>query len=131
MTPEILRRLLSLLSADRAFAPLSRLTFGSTGPILIFHEVQEDPDNELRAGSSPEFLDGLVRGLIASGWISSRWMRRSDASGRGRFIVVTFDDGYREARQKWSRLALMSSDASPVREPRLSRPGTPLRGRGQ
>jgi hypothetical protein len=68
MTPEILRRLLSLLSANRAFAPLSRLTFGSTGPILIFHEVQEDPNNELRAGSSPEFLDGLVRGLIASGW---------------------------------------------------------------
>ena len=84
MVPAILRRLLSLLSAHRALAPLSRLTFGSTGAILMFHEVQENPDNELRTGCSPEVLDGLVRGLIAAGWDSSRWMRRSDASVTGR-----------------------------------------------
>ena len=61
MVPAILRRLVS----HRAFAPLSRLSFGSTGAILMFHEVQENPDNELRTGCSPELLDGLVRALRA------------------------------------------------------------------
>ena len=68
MVLEILRRLLPVVSAHRAFAPLSRLTFGSIGAILMFHEVQEDPDDELRTGCTPGFLDGLVRGLIAAGW---------------------------------------------------------------
>jgi Polysaccharide deacetylase len=99
MVPEILRRLLSRLSAHRAFAPLSRLTFGSTGAILMFHEVQENPDNELRTGCSPEVLDGLVRGLIAAGWdivALDEALRRIRYRTGGRFIVVTFDDGYRD-----------------------------------
>jgi hypothetical protein len=99
MVPEILRRLLSLLSAHRAFAPLSRLTFGSTGAILMFHEVQENPDNELRTGCSPEVLDGLVRGLIAAGRnivALDEALRRIRYRTGGRFIVVTFDDGYRD-----------------------------------
>ena len=98
MVPAILRRLLSLLSAHRALAPLSRLTFGSTGAILMFHEVQENPDNELRTGCSPEVLDGLVRGLIAAGWdivALDEALRRIRYRTGGRFIVVTFDDCYR------------------------------------
>jgi peptidoglycan/xylan/chitin deacetylase (PgdA/CDA1 family) len=99
MMPEILRRLLSVVSAHRAFAPLSRLTFGSTGAILMFHEVQEDPDDELMTGCSPEFLDGLVRGLIAAGWdivALDEALRRIRYRTGSRFIVVTFDDGYRD-----------------------------------
>jgi len=99
MVPEILRRLLSVVSAHRAFAPLSRLTFGSTGAILMFHEVQEDPDDELRTGCSSEFLDGLVRGLISAGWdivaLDEALRRIRDRTGN-RFIVLTFDDGYRD-----------------------------------
>jgi peptidoglycan/xylan/chitin deacetylase (PgdA/CDA1 family) len=99
MVSEILRRLLSVVPAHRAFAPLSRLTFGSTGAILMFHEVQEDPDDELRTGCSPGFLDGLVRGLIAAGWdivaLDEALRRIRDRTG-SRFIVLTFDDAYRD-----------------------------------
>jgi hypothetical protein len=45
MVPEMLRRLLPVVWAHRSFASLSRLTFGSTGAILMFHEVQEEPGN--------------------------------------------------------------------------------------
>ena len=47
MVPEMLRRLLLVVWSHRTFASLSRLTFGSTGAILMFHEVQEDPDEAL------------------------------------------------------------------------------------
>ena len=62
MVSEILRRLLSVVPAHRAFAPLSRLTFGSTGAILMFHEVQEDPDDELRTGCTRGFSMGSCAG---------------------------------------------------------------------
>ena len=60
MVPEMLRYLLPVVGAHRAFASLSRLTFGSTGAILMFHEVQEDPDGEL--GCSPGFSTLLCMG---------------------------------------------------------------------
>src|SRR4029077_6191993 len=66
---------------------------------LMFHEVQEDPDRELRTGCSPQVLDGLVRGLIGAGWeivaLDEALKRVRDRTG-GRFIAVTFDDGYRD-----------------------------------
>ncbi len=99
MVLEILRRLLPVVSAHRAFAPLSRLTFGSIGAILMFHEVQEDPDDELRTGCTPGVLDGLVRGLIAAWWdivTLDEALRRIRYRTGSRFIVVTFDDGYRD-----------------------------------
>jgi hypothetical protein len=43
MVPEMLRRLPLVVWSHRAFVSLSRLT----GAILMFHEVQEDPDDEL------------------------------------------------------------------------------------
>ena len=99
MVPEMLRRLLPVVWAHRAFASLSRLTFGSTGAILMFHEVQEDPDDELRTGCSPGFLDALVRGLIAAGWdivALDEALRRIRYRTGNRFVVITFDDGYRD-----------------------------------
>jgi peptidoglycan/xylan/chitin deacetylase (PgdA/CDA1 family) len=99
MMPEMLRRLLPVIWARRAFVSLSRLTFGSTGAILMFHEVQEDPDDELRTGCSPEFLDALLRGLIAAGWdivtLDEALRRIRQRTGK-RFVVITFDDGYRD-----------------------------------
>jgi peptidoglycan/xylan/chitin deacetylase (PgdA/CDA1 family) len=99
IVPEMLRRLLPVVWAHRAFASLSRLTFGSTGAILMFHEVQEDPDDELRTGCSPGFLDTLVRGLIAAGWdivALDEALRRIRYRTGNRFVVITFDDGYRD-----------------------------------
>ena len=99
MVPEMLRRLLPVVWAHRAFASLSRLTFGSTGAILMFHEVQEDPDGELRTGCSPGFLDALVRGLIAAGWdivALDEALRRVRCRTGNRFVVITFDYGYRD-----------------------------------
>jgi peptidoglycan/xylan/chitin deacetylase (PgdA/CDA1 family) len=98
MMPEMLRRL-QVVGAHRAFASLSRLTFGSTGAILMFHEVQEDPEGELRTGCSPEFLDALVRGLTAAGWdivALDEALRRIRCGTGNRFVVITFDDGYRD-----------------------------------
>jgi peptidoglycan/xylan/chitin deacetylase (PgdA/CDA1 family) len=97
MVPEMLRYLLPAGWAHRAFASLSKLTFGSTGAILMFHEVQEDPDGELRTGCSPGFLDALVRGLIAAGWdivTLEEALRRIRHQTGNRFVVITFDDGY-------------------------------------
>ena len=92
----MLRRLLPVVWAHRAFASLSRLTFGSTG---AFHEVQEDPDGELRTGCSPGFLEALVRGLIAAGWdivTLEEALRRIRCGTGNHFVVITFDDGYRD-----------------------------------
>jgi peptidoglycan/xylan/chitin deacetylase (PgdA/CDA1 family) len=108
MVPEILRRLLPVVRAHRAFAPLSRLTFGSTGAILMFHEVQENPDDELRTGCSLGFLDTLVRGLIAAGWdivALDDALRRIRSRTGNRFVVMTFDDGYRDTFDR-ARLVL-------------------------
>jgi peptidoglycan/xylan/chitin deacetylase (PgdA/CDA1 family) len=99
MVPEMLRCLLPIGWAHRAFGSLSRLSFGRTGAILMFHEVQEDPDGELRTGCSPGFLEALVRGLIASGWdiVALEEALRRIRHGTGkRFVVITFDDGYRD-----------------------------------
>ena len=62
---EMLRALLPNIWAHRAFASSSRFSFGNTGAILMFHEVQEDPECELRTGCSAGFLDTILRGLIA------------------------------------------------------------------
>ena len=99
MVPEMLRRLLPVVGTHRAFASLSRLTFGSTGAILMFHEVQEEPDDELRTGCSLGFLEALVRGLIAAGWdivALDEALRRVRSRTGNRFVVITFDDGYRD-----------------------------------
>jgi len=65
----------------------------------MFHEVQEDPDRELRTGCSAGFLDALLRGLIAAGWdivtLDEALQRIRHRTGK-RFVVITFDDGYRD-----------------------------------
>jgi peptidoglycan/xylan/chitin deacetylase (PgdA/CDA1 family) len=97
MVPEMLRYFLPAGWAHRAFTSLSKFTFGSTGAILMFHEVQEDPDGELRTGCSPGFLDALVRGLIAANWdivTLEEALRRIRHQTGNRFVVITFDDGY-------------------------------------
>ena len=81
-------RLVPVVWAHRAFASLSRLTFGSTGAILMFHEVQEDPDG---LGRSPGFLDALVHGLIAAGWdiiTLEEALRRIRREKGNRFVVT-------------------------------------------
>ena len=93
------KHLLSFVSARHAFTAVTRLFFGRVGAILMFHEVQEDPDGELRTGCTPEFLDGFIRELLARGWdiVSlNEALRRLDYGTDRRFVVLTFDDGYRD-----------------------------------
>jgi peptidoglycan/xylan/chitin deacetylase (PgdA/CDA1 family) len=100
---EMLRALLPNIWAHRAFASSSRFSFGNTGAILMFHEVQEDPECELRTGCSAGFLDTFLRGLIAAGWdivTLEEGLRRIRCATGNRFVVITFDDGYRDTASR-------------------------------
>jgi peptidoglycan/xylan/chitin deacetylase (PgdA/CDA1 family) len=73
---------------------------GVKGAILLFHEIHDDPSTELHAGCSAAFLEQCIRWLRMTGW---EIVSLTDAIGRldrnmqGRkFVVVTFDDGYRD-----------------------------------
>jgi peptidoglycan/xylan/chitin deacetylase (PgdA/CDA1 family) len=99
MLPGAAKHLLSFVPAHPAFTALTRIIFGRVGAILMFHEVQENPDDELRTGCSPAFLDRLIRGLLARGWqiVSlDEALRRIRNGTERRFVVLTFDDGYRD-----------------------------------
>jgi peptidoglycan/xylan/chitin deacetylase (PgdA/CDA1 family) len=73
---------------------------GVKGAILLFHEIHDDPDAELRTGCSAAFFEQCIRSLRMAGW---EIVTLSDAIGRlesdgqaGKFLVVGFDDGYRD-----------------------------------
>jgi peptidoglycan/xylan/chitin deacetylase (PgdA/CDA1 family) len=73
---------------------------GVKGAMLLFHEIHDDPNTEMRAGCSAAFLEQCIRWLRVTGW---EIVSLADAIGRlcrnaeGRkFVAVTFDDGYRD-----------------------------------
>ena len=91
---------IAALGADRWLAPLAR----GLGAILMFHHVRParadafQPNRLLEI--TPEHLDrtlGLVRDL---GWdiVSLDEVPERLARGQGRFVALTFDDGYRDNR---------------------------------
>ncbi|MCO6417832.1 polysaccharide deacetylase family protein [Siccirubricoccus sp. KC 17139] len=78
-----------------------RRWLGGQGLIVMLHEVQDDPAAELNTGCPPETLDWMIRWLRAEGWdfVSMDEARQRLASGRrgdGRFVTLTFDDGFRD-----------------------------------
>jgi len=70
------------------------------GAILMFHEIHEADDSELRTGVSAAFLDRLLFWFRENGWhvVSldecARRLAANDPSDR--FVSLTFDDGYRD-----------------------------------
>lgn len=69
------------------------------GLILVFHEVQQDVDAELRTGCSPAQLRNWIERLRAAGrdivTLDEALQRLKDPSARP-FAVISFDDAYRD-----------------------------------
>lgn len=91
---------IALTGADGWLAPFAR----GYGAVLMFHHVRPAGPDPFRPNGlleiTPEHLDrtlGLVRDLgydiVGLDEVPERL-----ASGRGRFVVLTFDDGYRDNR---------------------------------
>ena len=91
---------ISAVGADRWLAPLAR----GIGAILMFHHVRPEREDAFRPNAlleiTPEHLDrtlSLVRRLgyeiVPLDDVPGRLAR-----GEGRFVALTFDDGYRDNR---------------------------------
>lgn len=91
------------LLAKRALSDLWRVGFPSSGAIMMLHEVHDDPDNELGTGCRPGYLEYLVRHLRAKGaeLVSmDRAIELITTRAHQPFVVLTFDDGYRDTWAK-------------------------------
>lgn len=80
--------------------PAVRNYFAGCGAILMFHEIHEAGDSELRTGTTPEFLDYILEWLKRKGWeivsLDEGVKRIASEDSSRRFAVLTFDDGYRD-----------------------------------
>jgi peptidoglycan/xylan/chitin deacetylase (PgdA/CDA1 family) len=80
--------------------PAVRRVLGNRGAILIFHDVQECPRGELMEGTDVTFLDHALVWLKDNGWevtsLDEGLRRLMQEDGGPRFVVLTFDDGYRD-----------------------------------
>ena len=87
-------------SLHRTAMPVLRAVFGGRGAILVFHEINTDPAEHLYTGCSAAFLDAALAWLKRSGWefvgLDEGLRRAEDPHHAKRFIVLTFDDGYRD-----------------------------------
>jgi peptidoglycan/xylan/chitin deacetylase (PgdA/CDA1 family) len=87
----------------RVTAPLARRLYAGRGSILAFHRVNDDPPPK-RTGHcrtleiTTSELDRLVRHLRARRYsivsLDEALSSLESPSARGRFVVLTFDDGY-------------------------------------
>lgn len=87
--------------AHRLAAPFTR----GLGAILMFHRVRPDPGERFAPNAgleiTPEFLDALLAHLRGQGYdilpLDAALDRlRAGAPGARPFVVLTFDDGYRD-----------------------------------
>lgn len=88
-------QLMHLTGAGRVLARRYR----GPGLVLMFHEIHEDVDGELRTGCSPGQLVRWVEAVRAAGRdiVSlDEALQRLAAPAARPFAVVTFDDGYRD-----------------------------------
>ena len=73
------------------------------GSILVFHEIHEDPDAELRAGCSSRAFENLINMMRQSGTdfvtMDEALLRIGDKEPKP-FVTVTFDDGYRDTYER-------------------------------
>jgi peptidoglycan/xylan/chitin deacetylase (PgdA/CDA1 family) len=91
--------LFSTIRAAGLMPAIRRFTAGK-GAILMFHEVHDEGDHELRTGTSTRFLDYVLGWLKRNGWeiVSlDECAKRVQSNIPGsRFASLTFDDGYRD-----------------------------------
>jgi peptidoglycan/xylan/chitin deacetylase (PgdA/CDA1 family) len=69
------------------------------GSILVFHEIHDDPDAELRSGCSSGAFASLISTMCQSGIdfvTMDEALLRIDDNKSKPFVTVTFDDGYRD-----------------------------------
>ncbi len=70
------------------------------GVILALHEIHDDPDGELCTGCPTVFLEKSIRWLRETGWEIITLAEARERLLRNirpqRFVVLTFDDGYRD-----------------------------------
>lgn len=80
--------------------PVVRNTFAGAGVVLMFHEIQQDPAKQLMTGVSASFLESAIGWVKRSGWeivsMDEAVRRLSGGRRESRFVVITFDDGYRD-----------------------------------
>jgi peptidoglycan/xylan/chitin deacetylase (PgdA/CDA1 family) len=73
---------------------------GVKGVFLLFHEIQDDLDSELRTGCPTELLEKCIQWLKGAGWdiisLDEAVHRLNSDEPTQRFAVITFDDGYRD-----------------------------------
>ena len=93
-------RAIAASGADRWLAPLAR----GIGAILMFHHVRPARDDGFQPNRlleiTPEHLDLVLHLVRELGWniVSMDEVPERLARGEGRFVVLTFDDGYRDNR---------------------------------
>jgi peptidoglycan/xylan/chitin deacetylase (PgdA/CDA1 family) len=89
---------LARTGAARLAAPLTR----GTGAILMFHHVRPHVPRDFEPNRileiTPEFLDATLTHVKRRGYeiVSIGAVPERLANPRGRFVVLTFDDGYRD-----------------------------------
>src|SRR5690242_16165100 len=78
----------------------AKTMLGVAGVILTLHEIHDDPDGELWTGSPTVFFEKLIRWLRETGWeivtLGEARERLHQNLRTQRFVVLTFDDGYRD-----------------------------------
>jgi peptidoglycan/xylan/chitin deacetylase (PgdA/CDA1 family) len=90
------RLLSNLTNRGRAIGVAYKLS--GLGSILVFHEIHDDPDAELRVGCSSRAFENLINIMRQSGMdfvTMDEAMLRIDEKKPTPFVTVTFDDGYR------------------------------------
>jgi peptidoglycan/xylan/chitin deacetylase (PgdA/CDA1 family) len=74
--------------------------FGVKGVILLFHEIQDNLDNELWTGCPTALFEKCIQWLKSAGWeivsLHEALHRLNSDQPTRRFAVITFDDGYRD-----------------------------------
>jgi len=91
---------ISLLRRSGLAAPL-RSRLGGIGAFLLLHEIHDDVQSELMSGCSPTLLAEVVTTLRRDGWdivgLDEALRRITEPMGDRPFVVLTFDDGYRDS----------------------------------
>lgn len=91
---------ISVLRRAGLAAPLLN-RFGGIGAILLLHEIHDDVRSELMTGCSAKQLVDVVTALRSDGWdicdLDAALRRIAEPISSRRFVVLTFDDGYRDS----------------------------------
>jgi peptidoglycan/xylan/chitin deacetylase (PgdA/CDA1 family) len=95
------RHQLDLVANQSGLTALARNRVAGRGTILMFHEIQDDPKSELMTGISSSFFERVLTTVEQDGWeflsLEDGLRRVADRGHPGqRFIILTFDDGYRD-----------------------------------